>query len=320
MVKMMVALLTIEAVRKGEVRLDQSVSVSREAARTGGSRVFLRANEVLPLEELLRAMMVASANDASVAIAEALAGSTDAMVQRMNRRAHDLGMHDTAYTSVNGLPPRRGEGEPDITSAEDLALLARKLLEYPEILSYSNVRDAPFRSGRTRIRNTNHLIGMMQGADGLKTGYYRLAGFNLTSTAERGGMRLIAVVLGCPTVNARFAVSRDLLEWGFANFSLMNLVREGEPIAVALPVADGEVGWLQPVAAEGASFVVRKNEVKDLKVRFQLPTFVKAPVAANQLLGEIIVHEGDSIVDVIPAVAPYRVERNATHQGFLVSQ
>jgi serine-type D-Ala-D-Ala carboxypeptidase (penicillin-binding protein 5/6) len=320
MVKMMVALVAIEAIRSGEARLDDPVRVSRLASRTGGSRVFLRANEVLAFDELLRAMMVASANDAAVALSEALAGSTDAMVDRMNRRARELGMKDTVYHSVNGLPPKRGAGEPDITSAIDLATLARKLLEYPEVFRYSGLRYASFRGGRTRLHNTNHLVGTMDGVDGLKTGYYRLAGFNLTATASRNGLRLIAVVLGCPTLRSRFDLARDLLEWGFANYSRMDLVRAGESLAVDLPVANGTAASLRPVAAEGASFLVRKNESRDLKIRFQLPALVTAPVAKNQPLGEIIVHDGEVVVDVIPAVAPYSVERNATRRPVLVSQ
>ncbi len=233
MVKMMVTLIALEAVHAGEMRLDQPVRASLLAARTGGTRVALRPGEVLPLEEFLKAMMVASANDASVAVAEAIAGNTAAMVERMNRRARQLGMTETVYRTVNGLPSRRRGIPPDMTSANDLAILARKLLDYPEVLHYSAQSEVPFRNGLVRLRNTNHLIGKMAGADGLKTGYIRLSGFNLTATAMRDGTRLIAVVLGCPTLRSRFDLAENLLEWGFSHYTKLDLARGGEPLNVA---------------------------------------------------------------------------------------
>lgn len=197
MVKMMTALLAFEALERGEVRLDQLVPISVAASRTGGSGVLLKAGERLCFEDLLKAMLVASANGASVAIAEALAGSQPAMIERMNQRAKELGMLETTYRTVNGLPPRRGAGVPDVTSAHDLAILARALLAHPNVFRYSSQPVVPIRNGTVFIRNTNHLVGHMDGADGLKTGYFRRAGFNLTATATRDGLRLIAVVMGC---------------------------------------------------------------------------------------------------------------------------
>jgi len=304
MVKMMVALLTFEALERGDVRLDQMVPISLAASRTGGSGVMLKAGERLPLDDLVRAMLVASANGACVAIAEAVAGSQLAMIERMNGRARQLGMSETQYRTVNGLPPRRGKGLPDMTSANDQAILARKLLEHPSVLRYSAEPVMSIRNGTVKLRNTNHLVGHMDGADGLKTGYYRQAGFNLTATASRDGLRLIAVVMGCPTLQARFQVAQQLMEWGFANFARLNLVGAGEPLSVEVRVANGSRESVRPVAAENLSYVVRKGEAKDLHVTFQLPTVVSAPVAKDQALGEIIVHDQSRVVDVIPAVSP----------------
>jgi serine-type D-Ala-D-Ala carboxypeptidase (penicillin-binding protein 5/6) len=236
MVKMMVALLTFEALEQGGIRLDQQVRISLAASRTGGTGIFLKPGERLPLEDLLKAMLVASANGASVAIAEALAGSEQAMIARMNRRAHELGMTETVYRTVNGLPPRTGKGLPDMTSANDLAILARKLVERHEVFRYSSRPVVPIRNGTVLIRNTNHLVGHMDGADGLKTGYYRRAGFNLTATAARDGMRLIAVVMGCPTLSSRFLLAQELMEWGFAHFSQVN-DEAGQPLPVEVKVA-----------------------------------------------------------------------------------
>ncbi len=309
LVKMMLALVTLEAIRSGEIRLDESIRVSRTASRTGGSGVYLRAGETLPLDELLRATLVASANGASVAIAEALAGSQQGMVERMNRRARELGMSRTEYRSVSGLPPARRRGPPDMTSAIDLATLARKLLEHKEVLGYTARERVPFRGGSVSLRNTNHLVGHMDGADGLKTGYYGLAGFNLTATAERDGLRLIAVVLGCPTLRSRFQVAQQLLEWGFANYTKLQLVRAGEPLALEIKVSNGGTTTsLHPVAAEDLLYLIRNDESRDLHVSFQLPSVVSAPIAKDQALGEIIVRDRSRIVDVIPALSPSDVK------------
>jgi D-alanyl-D-alanine carboxypeptidase (penicillin-binding protein 5/6) len=307
MVKMMVALLAFEALARGDIHLDDPVLISRAASRTGGSGVMLKAGEKLPFEDLLKAMLVASANGASVAIADALAGGEPAMVSRMNRRARELGMTETTYRTVSGLPPRRGKGVPDITSANDLAVLARKLLDQHDVLRYSAHPFVSIRKGKVRLRNTNHLVGHMNGVDGLKTGYFRRAGFNLTATASRDGLRLVAIVLGCPTLHARFQVAQQLMEWGFAHFSKLNVVEAGQPLSVEVKIANGAAESVRPVAAQSLTYVVSKDERKDLRVTFQLPTTVDAPVAVHQELGEIIVRDQDKLLGVIPAISPIEV-------------
>jgi D-alanyl-D-alanine carboxypeptidase (penicillin-binding protein 5/6) len=307
MVKMMVALLAFEALDRGDIHLSDLVPISLAASRTGGSGVMLRYGERLPFEDLLKAMLVASANGASVAIADAIAGSQLAMISRMNERARELGMKETAYRTVNGLPPKRGKGVPDMTSANDLAILARKLLEHPAVFRYSAQPFVPIRNGTLVIRNTNHLVGHMEGADGLKTGYFRQAGFNLTATASRDGLRLIAVVLGCPTLQARFLVAQQLLEWGFAHYSKLKVVEAGQPLSFTVKVAGGATDQLRPVAAGTLSYLVRNDEKQDLHVTFQMPTTVAAPIAKDQEIGEIIVRDQQKILGVIPAVSPVAV-------------
>jgi D-alanyl-D-alanine carboxypeptidase (penicillin-binding protein 5/6) len=304
MVKMMVALLTFEALERGDLRLDQRVPISLAASRTGGSGILLRAGETLSLEDLLKAMLVASANGASVAIAETVAGSQQAMIARMNARARELGMSETVYRTVNGLPPRPHAGPPDMTSASDLAILARKLLEHREVFRYSSRPVVPIRGGTVLLRNTNHLVGHMEGADGLKTGYFRKAGFNLTATATRKGMRLVAVVMGCPTLACRFLKARELMEWGFAHFSKVNVIEAGQPLRVEVKVANGATDRVRPVAAEGLSYVLGDEERRDVRVTFQLPATVSAPISRNQELGEIIIRDRRRILDVIPAISP----------------
>jgi D-alanyl-D-alanine carboxypeptidase (penicillin-binding protein 5/6) len=147
----------------------------------------------------------------------------------------------------------------------------------------------------------------MDGADGLKTGYFRRAGFNLTATASRDGMRLVAVVLGCPTLRSRFLVAQQMMEWGFAHFSKLNVVEAGQPLAVEVKVANGAAESVRPVAAQSLTYIVRRDEKKDLRVTFQLPTIVAAPIALHQELGEIIVRDQDKLLGVIPAVSPVGV-------------
>jgi D-alanyl-D-alanine carboxypeptidase (penicillin-binding protein 5/6) len=312
---MMVALLAFEALGREDVHLDDPVVISAAASRTGGSGVTLKAGERLPFEDLLKAMLVASANGASVAIADAIAGSGPAMISRMNQRARELGMTETTYRTVNGLPPRGGKGVPDITSANDLAILARKLLDQHEVLRYSAHPFVAIRNGKLLLRNTNHLVGHMDGADGLKTGYFRRAGFNLTATASRDGMRLVAVVLGCPTLQSRFLVAQQLMEWGFAHFSKLNVVEAGQPLSVEVKVANGAAESVRPVAAQSLTYIVRRDEKKDLRVTFQLPTIVPAPVALHQELGEIIVRDHDRLLGVIPAVSPVGVASGTEATG-----
>jgi len=307
MVKMMTALLAFEALERGDIHLDDPVVISAAASRTGGSGVALKEGEKLPFEDLLKAMLVASANGASVAIADAIAGDQQSMISRMNARARELGMTETTYRTVNGLPPPRGKGKPDMTSANDLAILARKLVEQHDVLRYSAHPFVPIRNGKLMLRNTNHLVGHMDGADGLKTGYFRRAGFNLTATASRDGMRLIAIVLGCPTLQSRFRLAQELLEWGFAHYSKLNVVQAGQPLAFEVKVADGTAESIRPIAAQSLTYVIKNEEKKDLKVTFQLPATIRAPVAAHQELGEIIVRDQGKLLGVIPAVSPIGV-------------
>jgi D-alanyl-D-alanine carboxypeptidase (penicillin-binding protein 5/6) len=169
----------------------------------GGSQVYLKEGETFSLDDMMKAMVVHSANDATYAVAEYIAGSPEAFVQMMNERAHQLGMRDTKYYSVHGLPPGPGQ-QADVSSAYDSALLAGELVKYPDVLRWSGIDSAPFRNGSFTLRNTNHLVRTMPGCDGLKTGFYAKAGFNVVATAKRNGLRLVAVVMGSPRKGLNF--------------------------------------------------------------------------------------------------------------------
>jgi serine-type D-Ala-D-Ala carboxypeptidase (penicillin-binding protein 5/6) len=306
--KMMVALLTLEAIGYGDVSLHTPVEISRRASTAGGRSIHLRPGEVFPLEELLQAMMVTSANDAAVALAEHLKGSVEACVAAMNQRARQLGMPDTVFQTPNGLPLNDGT-PPDISTAADLALLGRALAKHPLLLQWTSLNRIPFREGRTSLPNTNHLVGRVLGVDGLKTGFTAKARFNLVTTAQRGPLRLIAVVLGGQSSNLRFHTAENLLEWGFTHFTRMNVTESGKPLGAEVRVEQGSVSTLQPIAAKETSLLIRKNEVDDVRLLFQVPSIIAAPIARDQVIGHVIVRNNDRTVAVIPAVSPWDIPR-----------
>ncbi len=301
--KMMVGLIALEALRDGQVSLDTSVPISRRASRAGGRSVNLRVGERLPFGELLQAMLVTSANGAAVAIAEHLSGSVEACIQAMNARAAALGMNQTRFQTVNGLPPSRRVA-PDQASALDLTILARALLTYPELLDWTSRRRIPFRAGKQRFKNTNLLVGRLTGVDGLKTGYTAKARFNLVTTAKRDSLRLIAVVLGGRNSRIRFRTAANLLEWGFAHFTRLRLIRAGQPLWTEVQVEDGSVSSLQPIAGADSTLFVRKGDIKDLQITLELPSVVTAPVADHQVLGRVVVGNTHQMLTVIPALSP----------------
>jgi D-alanyl-D-alanine carboxypeptidase (penicillin-binding protein 5/6) len=224
-IKLMVSLLIEERVKAGLMALTDSVQVTPEAAAIGGSQVYLDPKETFPVEELVAALVIHSANDAAAALAIHVAGTRNAFVDQMNKRAAELGMKATRFHSVHGLPPAAGQ-EPDVSTARDLSMLAREvLLKHPDVTRFSSQQNRPFRNGAFTLRNPNHLLGTYTGCDGLKTGYFKAGGFSIVSTAQRNGRRVIAVVVGCADRKVRDATAMDLLSKGF-------LAQEKLPVAV----------------------------------------------------------------------------------------
>jgi D-alanyl-D-alanine carboxypeptidase (penicillin-binding protein 5/6) len=306
--KMMLSLLVLEEVERGRLSLQTPVTISRRASQAGGRAINLQPGEVFPLEELLQAVLVTSANDASVAVAEQLKGSVEACVKAMNTRARELGMDQTRYRTVNGLPLTDGT-PPDVSSAADMAILARALVRYTQVLQWTSLSRVPFRAGRIMLPNTNQLVGKVAGVDGLKTGFTYKARFNLVTTAQRGPLRLIAVVMGGQSSRLRFRAAADLLEWGFAYFTCLRLIKGGEPLGAEVRVEQGTVSTLQPVAATDAVLLVRKGEADKLQIFLQLPSVIVAPVARHQVLGEVVVRDTERILATIPALSPWDIPR-----------
>ena len=220
--KLMDLLIILEKIEQKHLSLEDQVPVSAKASHTGGSRVWLKEKESFTVDEMLYALMIQSANDAAVALAEKVAGSTDAFIELMNRRAKELGMNSTVFHSVHGLPPATGQ-EHDVTTARDLSILCREVLKHPDTLHYTSTRERPFRpnvAGKTVIMRThNHLLGHVEGCDGLKTGYITASGFSIAVTAARQGQRVIVIVFDSTTLKVRDAKAAELVAKGFAALS-----------------------------------------------------------------------------------------------------
>jgi D-alanyl-D-alanine carboxypeptidase (penicillin-binding protein 5/6) len=307
--KMMLMLVVAQKLHDGSLKLSDQVTASREAAKMGGSQVYLKEGEVFSLDDMMKAVVVHSANDASLAVAEYVAGSGPAFVQLMNRQAAALGMKDTHYYSVHGLPPVPGE-QADVASAFDQALLARELLRYPEVVRWSSIDTAPFRAGAFELRNTNHLVRTYPGCDGLKTGFYDRAGFNVAATAKRGNLRMIAVVLGTPHKLTNFKVAAELMSAGFTDYEMASIVKKGTPASQTVAIADGAAPSVAPVFATDAAIFFRRGESKkNVHVTYNLPASINAPVKAGQQIGSAQVVADGKPVDSVALIAPADVAK-----------
>jgi D-alanyl-D-alanine carboxypeptidase (penicillin-binding protein 5/6) len=301
MAKMMLLLVAEDQIKAGRVSLNDPVRISERAAATEGSRLGLHEGEVYPLSELMKAALIRSANDAAVAIAEKIAGSVEACVRLMNAKAHSLGMDNTYYGTVDGLPPIPGH-DVDYTTPLDLATLARAIIRSTGLLQWSSMAEAPFDGGAAMLHNTNRLIGHFEGCDGLKTGFTFHAGFNLTATAKRGDMRLVSVVLGAPSNSERFEQSARLLSWGFGNFDRVEVLRRGQPLPVQVQVQSG--GTIQPVSENDIAVVLPKRQIPEVRLRFDIPSSISGPVAYGDTIGHVVVLDGGEVMTTVDAICP----------------
>jgi D-alanyl-D-alanine carboxypeptidase (penicillin-binding protein 5/6) len=317
--KMMLMLIVAEKIHDGSLKLTDQISTSRKAEEMGGSQVYLKEGETFSLDDMMKAVVVHSANDASVAVAEYIAGSTESFVVMMNQKAAALGMKDTHYYSVHGLPPANGE-QPDLASAYDQAILARELLKYPDVTRWASIDTAPFRNGTFILRNTNHMVRTYPGCDGLKTGFYDKAGFNVVATAKHADLRLIAVVLGSQHKLTNFKEASEMLSQGFLNYEMHPIAKKGAPIALTLQVVGGDTPSIKPVWGSDAGVFVKRGEEKNaIKVDYNLPLSIKAPIKAGQPIGTASVTEGGKPVATIPIVAASDVGKSTSLTKRLLS-
>ena len=303
--KVMTILLALEALSQGRVSLEDEFSISQAAAGMGGSQVLLDVGEVQPFSVLLKSAIVGSANDASVAIAEALYGSESVFVERMNERARELGLTDTHFVNCTGLP---AEGQQ--TTARDVAVMTMAMLSYPAYFDFSTVwlDEVDHGDGRiTQLTNTNKLIRLYDGCDGGKTGSTNEAGYCISATAERGGMRLIAVVLGADTGSERFDIASEMLDYGFAHYRLYPVAQEGTKVRGELPVTGGDSAGVPLVLGGALTLLIQKGEEQGIQLVPDLPESLEAPVAAGQEVGGVeVVVDGRSVAR-IPVLAAQEV-------------
>ena len=299
--KIMTLLLVMEALESGRIGWDDTVTASAAAAAKGGSQIYLEENEQLPLEEMLKSVVISSANDCATALAEHIAGSESAFVQMMNERAEQLGMTDTHFVNCTGLDDGPDAAE-HLTTAYDIALMSRELLKHEEIKKYTTIWMDTVRNGEFGLSNTNKLVRFYDGTTGLKTGYTSAAGHCLSASAKRGGMELIAVVLHCDSSPHRFESAKALLNYGFANYALVT--PQPEEAIGAVPVRLGTQESVTPVLQTDAPVLVDKALAASAKSTVQLAGQVTAPVEQGQTLGMLTVKAGDQTLAEIPLVAP----------------
>ena len=301
--KVMTLLLTMEAIEKGSLHYDDVVTVSAYAASMGGSHVYLSEGEQITVDDLLKAVCVASGNDAAVALAECVAGVTELFVEQMNTRAKELGMTDTHFVNCTGLP-----AEGHVTSAWDIALMSRELIEkHPDIRRYTTIWMDSLRDGASSLVNTNRLIRFYQGATGLKTGSTDSALYCLSGTAERDGMELIAVVMGAETSQSRNAACKSLLDYGFANFAVVS--PDLSDCDNQIPVRLGKDAGVSAVPEADMALLIDKAQKSGVTSEVTLEPTVTAPVSRGQRLGTLTVKSGDLVLKEVPLVAAQEVER-----------
>ena len=304
--KVMTMLLIMEALNAGKIRLTDQVTASEAAAAKGGSQVYLKVGENMPVSDMLKAIAVSSANDCACAMAELIAGSESAFVELMNQRAEALGMGDTHFVNCTGLDDGP-EAAQHRTSAYDIALMSRELLKnHPDIKKYTTIWMDSLRDGTFGLSNTNKLIRFYSGATGLKTGYTSGAGYCLSATAKREGMELIAVVMACETSQKRTADCKALLDYGFANYSVVRPgLKEGRTVAVHL----GKQDSVPVELVERREILVDKAKRTSLSARVELAQVVPAPVEKGQRVGTIIVYSDQRMLIQLPLVAAENVAK-----------
>ncbi|OPY01380.1 MAG: D-alanyl-D-alanine carboxypeptidase DacF precursor [Syntrophorhabdus sp. PtaB.Bin184] len=306
--KLMVAYVVMGRLATGGIKLTDKVAISKEASKIGGSQVYLKEGEVFTLEDLMKAMMVASGNDAAYAISEFVAGSKDEMVNLMNAQAKALGLANTEFHTVHGLPPAKGEKE-DLTSCNDLAVLARELLKSPKILEWTSIQNDTFRDGKFVLTNTNKLLGKFAGADGLKTGYYSQTGFNIVATAKRGDMRFIAVVMGSPSGKIRDSFAMEKLQKAFARYKMVNVVKKGEVIDQDVFLVDGKYRKMKGVTEKSFLYPMEVEKKGAITREILLPERIKGEIKEGQRLGELVLKLSGQVIGKVNIVSPVYVPK-----------
>ena len=304
--KVMTLLLVMEALERGQISMEDQVIASETAAGKGGSKVYLEQGEQMSMDEMLKSVVVSSANDCATALAEHVAGSEAAFVEQMNRRAAELGMTDTHFVNCTGLDDEPNAAE-HLTTAHDIAIMSRQLLMHGKIRNYTTIWMDTVRNGEFGLSNTNKLVRFYEGTTGLKTGYTSSAGHCLAASAQRDGIELIAVVLHCDSSSERFESAKALLNYGFANYALVDPVPE-EPLPT-MQVKLGKDSILTPVLQASAPILIQKSQRSKISKTITLSEEIEAPVEAGAQLGVMTLSTPEGVLAEIPIIAPKAVEK-----------
>ena len=300
--KVMTMLLVFEALEEGTLALNETVRISETAASMGGSQIFLAPGEEMSVDDLLKGLIVSSANDAAVALAEAISGSEEAFVVRMNARAAELGMQNTHFENTNGLDDTT---ENHVTSARDIAIMTKALIRHEKVFDYTTIWMDTIRNGTFGLSNTNKLIRFYKGATGLKTGSTEKAKFCISATAERDGLSLIAVVMGSPTKETRNALAASLLDFGFANYGCYS-----SPSGAMNDIRiTGGVGNTLATVKESFSATVEKAKISKIEVRVDIPEKLAAPIVEGQKVGTVTYLEGGKEIGTADILAAHSVDK-----------
>ena len=312
--KVMTMLLIMEAIDSGKINWGDPVTASEAAAAKGGSQVYLKVGETMTAEDMVKSIAVSSANDCACAMAEHLCGSEAAFVEAMNARAKELGMEDTHFVNCTGLDDGE-DAASHKTSAHDIALMSRELLKnHPDITKFTTIWMDTIRNGEFGLSNTNKMVRFYSGCTGLKTGFTRGAGYCLSASAERDGLGLIAVVMGCENSQKRFAACKSMLDYGFANYAL---AQPELPENMAVPVQLGVADQVTVIPAETGEMLIEKGQKSQITTEVILDEAVTAPVSLGQRLGTMTVKAGEQVLKEIPLVAESAVEKVTGGQMFL---
>ena len=312
--KLMTLLLVLEKLDEGSITLEDKITVSPAAAGQPGSQAFLDAYAAYPLKDILKATIIASANDGAVALAEYIAGTEDSFAALMNRRAGELNLENTHYVNCTGLP---ADGQ--YTCARDVAVISQAVTKHPTYFTYSStwLDSLTHPSGRTTdLTNTNRLVRFYKDCDGLKTGSTNEAKYCLSATAERNGMRLIAVVLGVPNSQTRFDEARGMMDYGFANYHRVQVAKTGDLVGVQVPVKLGARDAVDVALGSGLSLLLRNGQQSQLSFETHLPESLTAPVEAGEPLGTVQVLLAGQPIAELAAIAAQSVRLPGLLEGF----
>lgn len=301
--KIMTMLLIMEQIDSGALSFDDMVTVSENAMSYGGSTMFLETGETLSVNDMLKGIAVASANDGCVAMAEHIAGSETAFVDMMNSKAAELGMVNTHFMNTNGL-----DADGHYSSARDVAIMSSELLKHPKITDYTSIWTDELRGGKFQLANTNRLVRFYNGANGLKTGSTNAALCCLSASAVRDNMQLIAVVLGAPTSDKRFSSAKSLLDYGFANYRINRAVEEGAEAGEA-NVINGVSDTVKAVTKEGKSYLENKMETDKKEEQVYIDESLTAPINEGDVIGHMDIVKGGEVIDTIDLCAANTVDK-----------